>query len=215
MFFWRKGRVLSSMIEEYLRSAEECLNTFLRSFGTYFEQGLSDSFVEEVKRTHAHEAACDDLRRNIEEALYKKALIPESRGDILNLLEVLDKVPNKAESVLHQVQTELLRIPSEFAGSFRELVHVNHEAFLLLMQAVRTLFTDLDGIKPLTDQIDQNESKSDRLERAIIQALFLSPGLPDSQKILLKELVIEIGNISDACENAADTLVIIAVKRPF
>ncbi|MEK0368345.1 MAG: DUF47 family protein, partial [Nitrosopumilus sp.] len=45
-------------------------------------------------------------RREIEISLYEKALIPESRGDILGLLEAVDRIPNKAESVAFQMQTE-------------------------------------------------------------------------------------------------------------
>lgn len=201
------------MVEDYLKTAEECLDLFLRSCEVYLESSLSAEFEALVAQTHSHEAACDDIRRNIEQTLYEKALIPESRSDILNLLESLDKIPNKGESVLYQIETELLQMPQSFARQFRDLAHVNHQACQSMWRAVRALFTDARTVKALTDEVDRKESASDRMERNVIRALFSCPDLPDAQKVLLKELVIEIGNISDACENAADALVIIAVKR--
>ncbi len=201
------------MVEEYLQKAESCVAIMKQAFAEYFENGLGAGFDELVEKTHISESACDDLRRKIETAMYEKALIPESRGDILGLLETIDKVPNQAESVLYQVQTEFLSMPRACAEKMQQLININCEAFDDLLTAMRMLFTDVQKLPTLLGDVDKKESASDHLEREIIRGLFSDKDIAPDQKILLKELVVEIGNISDRCENTADRLTIITAKR--
>ncbi|MHC4874578.1 MAG: DUF47 domain-containing protein, partial [Planctomycetota bacterium] len=144
---------------------------------------------------------------------YEKSLIPESRGDILGMLEILDRIPNKAESILYMIQTQFLNTPEEIKGKIRQLINTNIDAFTELMKAVRQLFVDGSGLQTYTDNIDKEESSSDHLEREIIRTIFSTDSIAPDQKILLKELIIELGSISDKCENTADAITIIAVKR--
>lgn len=213
MFLWRKGHVLTGMVDEYLGKAEECLKCFREGLETYFARGLGADFDTLVEKTRMAESTCDDLRRQIETAMYEKSLIPESRGDVLGLMESLDRVPNRAESVLYMIQTQSLRTPEPYFEKFQQLIRINHETFQNLAQAVRLLFKDGSRVRSLTRDIDKQESVSDDVEREIIRSLFSSPDVLPDQKILLKELVIEIGSISDLCENVADRLTIITLKR--
>ena len=87
MFGWRKENIVTKMIEEYLQECEECQGLFRNSFQTYMEKSLCQEFNTLVSNTSAAESSCDDIRRKIEASMYEKALIPESRGDILRLLE--------------------------------------------------------------------------------------------------------------------------------
>ena len=106
MFFWKKERQVAQAVEEYLRQTEQCLETFARAFEAYFSEHLGERFEQFVEQTHRYERAADDQRRDIESTMYDKALIPESRGDVLGMVEALDLVPNKCESVLYQVWTQ-------------------------------------------------------------------------------------------------------------
>ena len=65
-----------------------------------------------------------------------------------------------------------------------------------------------------TPAICQKEKEADHIERGLIQAVFAGP-LDKADKILLKELFLQIGDLSDRAENAGDRLRIIAVKRPI
>jgi uncharacterized protein len=213
MFSWRKNDAVARMVEEYLQKAEECLSLMQETFEIYFEKGLGGAFDEGVEKTHMAESSCDDICQQIEAAMYEKSLIPESREDILNLLETLDRIPNQAESALFHVQMQLLGIPEEFVDKFRQLVHVNRDAFVRLTEAVRALFAEPKKVRAGIREVDKEESSSDHLERDMIRSFFTSETLPPDQKILLKELVIQIGKVANRCENAGDRLHIITVKR--
>ncbi|MBN2713704.1 MAG: DUF47 family protein [Planctomycetes bacterium] len=213
MFSWRKGHVVTEMVEEYISKADQCLGLFKMALEARIKKGDCHEFDELAQKAHIAESTCDDIRRRVEEELYEKALIPESRGDILHLLEKLDKLPNKADAILFEVSAELLLIPQVLAKEFHQLVHTNCECFQLLVKAVRLLFTAPQEMRPLIADIDKLESSADRLEREVIRAIFASQEIAPDQKILLKDLVIQISKISDLSENVGDALSILVVKR--
>ena len=211
IFSARKHR-LSDVVERYLKKIEECVGNFKNAIEVYFEKGLSKDFDQIIEKTHIAESTADDIRREIEINLYEKSLIPESRGDILGLLESTDRVINKVESVLYQIQTESLKIPKFLFEEFSKLVDVNVEAFRNVTLAIRKLFGQMKEVKDITNEIDKIESSSDRLEREIIKKIFISD-IDIGEKILLKELIIETGSISDFSEAVGDRLNIITAKR--
>lgn len=212
MLFWKKERKVEEAIEDYLQETERCLSGFGDAFDVYFREGLGEQFEQLVEKTHVYERSADDKRRRLEAAMYDKALIPESRGDILGMLEALDLVPNKCESVLYQVWMQNMVIPSRFTEQIHSLVQVNIESYTSLCRTMRDLFARVKQVDPGAAKVSDCEERSDQIERSLIKSIFDSDE-DKGDKILLKELVLEIGSISDRAENAADRLRNIAVKR--
>jgi len=210
--FFSKKHQLIEMINSYLQKASECVNIFLEAFLIYLKEQDCPVFQQLVDRINQVEAEADELRRGIEITLYEKALIPESRGDILGVLESVDKIPNKAQSVILQIDTECLFIPEHFKEDFRQLAKVNSQTMGDITQAVQAVFDDIKEVRKLTVEIGIKERASDTIERRLIRKIFQSAA-PLGEKILLKELIIEMGNISDRAEDAGDRLTIIAAKR--
>lgn len=211
MLFKNRNNV-SVMIEEYLSKMYACSELFKETVNLYFKEGLSDGFKDMVKKTHKSESEADDIRLKIETDLYQKSLIPEARGDMLGLIESVDMIFNKAQSVLYQIETQSLEIPMELKEDFLKLVEINTDSFEIVIEGVRTLFKNIRNVKLCVTEIDGKESASDRMERAIIRNIFGS-GYDIGQKILLKELILEAGKISDLSEEAGHRLAIIAAKR--
>jgi len=212
MFLWKKEKQIEQAVEDYLRETEDCVAAYGEAMEVYFREGLSEAFEQLLGKTHTHEHAADDRRRDIEAVMYDKALIPESRGDLLQMLEALDLVPNKCEAVLYQIWTENLQVPSQFVEHFRRLVRANTESHALLCGSMRNLFARPAAIREDAVAISDKEAESDRIERRLIKDVFAGD-MDKADKILLEALVLEIGAISDRAENAADRLRIVAVKR--
>ncbi|NIA06154.1 MAG: DUF47 family protein [Actinobacteria bacterium] len=212
MMLWKKQKEIEQAVQDYLAETENCLSAFIEALDVYFAEGRSSNFEQRIEKTHGHESKADDKRREIEYAMYNRALIPESRGDILGMLEAIDLVPNKCESVLYQIWYQNMSIPQEYADKLKNLAQVNRESFTLLCKAIRYLFTDIEQAVPTIDMVGEKESESDRMERMLIKDIFSSPG-DKADKILLKEVILEIGAISDRSENAADRVRIVTVKR--
>ena len=212
VFFWKKQKQIEKAIDDYLDETELCLSAFGEAFNVYFAENLGQKFEKLADRAHAHESKADDKRRDIEKSLYARALIPEFRGDILGMLEALDTVPNKCESVLYQMVLEKIAIPKEYHDKIGKLIDVNLESYSILCEAVRHLFGDSEELFSAASRVDHKESESDSIEHELIKDIFASE-IDKVDKILLRDLILEMGSISDRAENAADRLSIIAAKH--
>lgn len=210
--FWKKQKEIEKAVKDYLAEIENCISAFAEAFEIYFAQGLGEQFEKLAEKTHRYESSSDDKHREIEQTMYGKALIPSVRGDILGMLEALDQIPNKCESVLYQICLQNMSIPEEHIKEFKNIVRVNIESYRSLSEAIHHLFNDISQVRPSINQVDAKESESDNIERRIIKSLFNS-SLDKADKILLKELCLEIGAISDRAENAGDRINIIAIKQ--
>jgi predicted phosphate transport protein (TIGR00153 family) len=138
--------------------------------------------------------------------------MPEARGDILGLVEAVDRVPNWAEEVVHDMYLQRVQLPENLLDKFRQLTEMNVQCFRLLHAAIQALFTDIDAVFEMTKKVDKLESKIDKLEHALIQEVFdIEERL--SYQNLLHRIVRSICDISDKSENVADRLAIVAIKK--
>ncbi len=213
MFPWSKGPDLKARVAEYVDKVEACLDRFVEAMHEHLENPLSDRFHDLSRATREAESDCDDTRRQIERLMYEKALIPESREAVLQMIERIDKVPNKAESVCRQAANEFITIPPDLVDTFATLVERSRDSSHALCKAARVLFEDTDKVGPLCLEVDHLESECDDLEQQLIRAIFSDDRRPVDQKILIRDLVLSCGNISDRAETASDLITIIAVKR--
>jgi len=212
MAFWQKQESVEKMLGKYFDHADRCFELCGDAFETYFRCGLGDEFETAVLATHKAESAADDVRREIELLLYGKALLPESRGDILGLLETYDGLPNIAETCVFVLHSQRTVIPEAFKDPFKKLIEVNLEAYKLARKAVQTLMTNPRVTLHTTKAVDQKESESDHIERKLIFEIFDSK-LDTADKLVLKEIVLLVGEISDRAEKVADRIGIVAIKR--
>lgn len=207
-----KQRTVEALIVQYLDQVTACVDAFVACIESSFDREPFESLVEKVERTHQAESRADDVRREIGVLLYGKALFPESRGDILGLLEAVDKIPNRAEMVVRQMHHQRFHIPIELKDQFKALVAIVRECSLELIKAVHTLFSDYHRAVFLSDRVSEIESRADDLEFQLIEAIFSSHH-ETAEKILLRDMVQDIGSIADRAENAADRVRIVAIKR--
>jgi predicted phosphate transport protein (TIGR00153 family) len=144
--------------------------------------------------------------------MYGKALIPESREDIMGLLELMDEVPRIFEWLLFMIKTQKLRIPEFLVADIKELIGVSLESCDLMLEQVQAVFKRSEGIRALVSKIDHNESRCDHIERRIISKIFDSE-LDPFQKLQLKELIVNMGEIADQADRISKRVNIISMKR--
>jgi predicted phosphate transport protein (TIGR00153 family) len=212
VFLWRKQESVETKLARYFDHCDACFALAEKAFEIFFERGVSDELQLAVDETHKAESAADDLRREIEYMLYGKALLPDSRGDILGLLETFDKLPNAVETALYVLLSHRIRLPPGLLPQFRDLVRVNTEAYRLVRKCVDVLMTNPKATLHITKEVDHKESESDAIERRLITDIFelsIDPG----DKMILKEPVRLVSMISDRAETVADRIGIVAIKR--
>ena len=210
--FFKKERQLESLIYNYLENLRMTQNHFVKAMNLCLKTGVSDDFCFLMEQTHKFESRADDLRDEINELMYSRALIPESREDIMALLEKVDAVPRSFEQVLNMIRTQKLSFPDFLILDIQELIRVSMESCDLMAKQIDVWIKKKEGVRTLMSTIDQNESHCDHIERRIITKIFETDVEP-FLKLQLKEIVIVLGEISDQADRVSKRINIMKMKR--
>lgn len=211
-FLFKKQRQIESLIYSFLDNLKMTEKCFGEALNTCLDNGICDEFDFLIEQTHKFESKADDIREEIKMLMYGKALIPESRGDIMGLLESIDKIPGIFELLLNMIRTQKMVIPEFIILDIKELIKVSLESCGLMVKQIEALFKRTEEIMPLLSRIDHNESHCDHIERRIITKIFDSDLDPFS-KLQLKELIVNMGEITDQADRVSKRVNIINLKR--
>ncbi|MDX9823178.1 MAG: DUF47 family protein, partial [Syntrophales bacterium] len=114
-------------IDEFLNQVSEAGLLCKNGMDAYLKRNM-EAFSQSLTSIRNTEHRGDDLRRSIEQDLYKKTLIPESRGDVMALLEDMDALLDRFTALIWQFEIERPDICAEFHEDFRELLNYSVEA---------------------------------------------------------------------------------------
>jgi predicted phosphate transport protein (TIGR00153 family) len=209
----RQNRELQEKIGRYLEVAGhtfDCLQTGMRH---YVKHGLDAHFETLVKEIHAHENDADNLRREIGVDLFAKSMLPDSREDLMLLLERVDLMPNQAEDVLRQIQLQNLRLPTFMHEPLLEMTAIAKQAFELVREGIQDVLAQKGKITEITRRIDDAEEISDQIEQQLVAKIFRSADLPPAERILARDIVNTAGLICDYAQDVGIFLTIFTVKR--
>ena len=211
-FFFKKERKLETLISDYLENLFMVKDHFVQALNLCLKEGVSDDFCFLVDQTHKLESKADDLRDEINQLMYSRALIPESREDIMALIEKVDEIPRSFEQILNMIRTQKLTFPEFLILDVQELIKVSVESCDLIVKQINAMIKKKGDVRVLVSTIDQNESHCDHIERRIIIKLFESD-LDPFLKLQLKEMVIAMGEISDQADRVSKRVNILTMKR--
>jgi predicted phosphate transport protein (TIGR00153 family) len=203
---------VESLIYSYLGAFDLARENFREAFQCAIETPQCETFDFLIGRTHKYESKADDIREEIKTLMYGKALLPESRGDLMGLLESIDEIPRIFEKILATVQTQRLNIPEFIIPDIQELVRISLGCCDLLTRQVTALIKRTEDMRSLLDAIDTHESHCDHLERKMISKVF-AEDIDPFEKLQLKELIVQIGDISDLADRTSKRINIINLKR--
>jgi predicted phosphate transport protein (TIGR00153 family) len=211
MFLFRRNRELRQQLAVYVEKARLVAETFRDGLRHYRQHGLQD--LDQFARvSHREESECDRLRRQVERDLFSKSLLPESREDIMGLLEHLDLVINQAEDVLRQIVLQRIELPLPFQDAYAELGERSYEAAAVLLEQAAAALANDPRTRELGDAVKACESRVDQSEQHLVAALFASD-LELARKLHYRDLVTMTAEISDLAEDAANLLTVFALKR--
>jgi predicted phosphate transport protein (TIGR00153 family) len=210
---FKKQHQVQTLIMKYLEALKMTQENFVLALETCLtDDKACGDFGLLSDETHRFESQADDVREEIKTLMYDKILLPESRGDLMRLLDGMDHIPRYMEIVLNIIKTQRLAIPGFLVADIRQLVSASLEACGLMSLQVEDLFKRKGRIKELVSVIDQKESQCDVIERRLISAIFESE-LDGFLKMQLKELVIYLGDISDQVDTISKQINIMSLKR--
>ena len=158
------------------------------------------------------ESRGDDLRREIQRRLYVETLIPESRGDVLDLLEHTDDILNACDGAMWQLAIEKPDLGGELKGDFANLAESVAESVEALVRALRDFFRGSESLTDDMHKVGFYESEADKMGHKLMGAIF-SSDIDLSRKNQLRSVVLHIDSIADTAEDVSDMLAVFALKR--
>lgn len=211
MFLFQRNRDLRQQLSTYVEKARQVADCLREGLRHYRSQGLQD-LEQFVRISHRDESECDRVRRQVERDLFAKSLLPESREDVMALLEHLDLVVNQAEDVLRQIMLQRLELPGAFQDAYAELGERCYQAFSVLLEQAGAALSNDPRTRELGDAVKACESRIDETEQGLVAAVFASD-LELARKLHVRDLVTLTAAIGDLAEDAANLLTVFALKR--
>ena len=208
----KKNTSIEKEIDNFLNQFSEAGLLFKSGVDIYLS-GKKDRFQRTIDEITQIEHKGDALRRSIEEKLYRKTLIPESRGDVLKLLESLDALLDRFKGALYRFDIEGIEIDSKFHEDFKELVRNVVNASEALVQSSRSFFKDISSVANYMHKVSFWETEADKISTMLQKRIFRQSEMPLSQKMQLRDFVRHVDKIADRAEDVADDLSIFVIKR--
>ncbi len=207
----KKQNPVLEKILAYFEQTDLACSTYKTVASELIRQSKDVDFAEEVEKVHVAEHAADELKRAVILELYKKALLPGSRGDILGLLETFDELPNSFQSVCNHIYFQKVVFPEQFRERIIDLIQINVDIYKMAKQAALCLFEETNITDKCT-MICQKEAESDSREKSLIRDIF-NAKIDLAEKMLLKSIIDVIGSTADLAEDVADRVERAIIKR--
>jgi predicted phosphate transport protein (TIGR00153 family) len=206
LLFGKKENEVLDLFFKHLLKVKKTIDT------TYTLLGASNEEINNIaKKVRNLETEADSIRRDAETMMYAGAFLAQSRGDMLGLIEAIDKISNKAEFISDLIYLQNLEIPSELIEDYKKEFEISKKTYEALQSACKTLFDDIDKTKELVLEVEKWENQGDHVERDLVKKIF-SMDIDLAWKMQLRELAFQVGDIADRSEDASDRIEIILLK---
>lgn len=210
---FKKTKQLEQKVDEYLDFLSKAALVFKEGINNYLND-QQDEFNRHLEELRELENKADELRRTVETYLYLHTLIPESRGDVLALLENTDNVTDQAKGALMKFSVEIPEIAPELHQDFRDLTKYVVESFESMVTCTRAFFRDLNAVRDNLHKVHFYEKEADKISEKLRRKIFASENIPRlSHKMHLRNCIDHIDSIADYAEDVADRLAIYTIKR--
>lgn len=205
---------IEKQVDDFLDQVSEAGLLFKSGVSIYLK-GKKDAFLRKTKEIAEVEHKGDMLRRSIEEQLYIKTLIPESRGDVLDLLESMDSLLDRFKGAIWRFEIERIEIDPKFHNEFLELVNNVVEASEAIVRSVRAFFKNSKTVADHMHKVSFWETEADKTSTMLQKKIFRQNNMRLSHRMQLRDLIRHVDKIADRAEDVADKLSIFVLKHSF
>jgi len=212
MLLRREGKV-DSLIKKHIEEVGAAVEASKKALFAYLD-GDWKKFRRMAKLTDSKESDADAVRREAEDALSAGGYISVYREDFSILLDLIDDMADGAERVADFLLIETPRILPQWAGVFKQIAEKTTEDFFAFCKCFDFLYKDMKEAYSAIEQVRTLEREIDMLQDDLLHDIFQSE-LSLAEKVHLRELVLNLGEISNSAENASDKVRGLTLKTGF
>lgn len=210
---FKRARDLEGQVTQFFNQIFEAALTFQSGLDDYLA-GDVERMGDRLRAIKETEARADDLRRDVRFKLYSRMLIPESRGDVLGLLESSDSVVDASKRVLSRIETERPEFRANAVSLVKRLCAACTAAMNGTANACHAYITNKGDVEEHIHKVYFYEHEADEIEEDLKRMFFADEDIPRlSERMLLRDTVAAIAEISDIAQAVAERVSISAIKR--
>lgn len=211
--FLSKTKEVEGEIEKFLENIERAALLFELALKDYFNERM-ERFEDKCKEIDQLEHDSDEVRRDIKRKLYSYSLLPDSRGDVLGLIENLDNVIDLTKKVVSHFSIETPIIYPFLKDDFIELAETSVKAVCELIGASRAFFCEFGRVNDYLVKVFFWEHEADKIEEQIKRKVFQSDQIEAfSRKVHIRYFSERISGLADEAESVGERLSVYAIKR--
>lgn len=207
-----REKQIQEKFDQYFDGLLQIVCRLREALASYLDQDRQP-FTNLLEEINALENHLDGIRRDIEMEIYGRRLLPDTRGDVLGMLENIDKIPDRVQSVTRNLRLQNTEIPSLLKGGLRQLSDHIVEAIEILIKITYAFLNRPAEVRDLVSQLSRVEHEADLVEQRLIALAFDAPDRELAHKMQLQRLIERVGSICDLAEDVGDRLMIASLKR--
>ena len=215
------GRSPIKPIKEHMAKAHEASAGLVDFFAALMGGDLSAAETAQ-KHISACENRADDIKRDLRLHLPDSLFMPVSRSDLLELLHAQDEVANTAQDIAGLAIGRKMEIPAPLQAMMTTFVDSAVATSAQALRAINELDEllesgfagrEVDIAQRMTEELDELERKSDRLEVEIRAALFkIEKDLPPVDVMFLYRVIEWIGDLADRAHSVGNRLQLLLAR---
>lgn len=210
-FLFGQGREkeVRALLFQHLDKVGECVARTCDVLYDYLAGRLDGAKAGAINVDHL-ETEADQMRRSVNDLLYRGAFLPIFRSDIHDFVERMDMIGDMAETTCDFLLGQRPEIPGEYGDSLKQILALTQDAYAALHDAVTTFFSSPDEkiIRERLTTVGMTESTIDDVEWKLTRQIFTS-NLSLANKIHLNQFIETLTEISDQIEDTGDRLEIL------
>lgn len=208
-----QSKKLEKKIENYFIRIMDSVLIFQEGVNDYLDGNLNDIPKRAAEISKIKEEAVKK-RREIEEFLYTEMLIPDARGDVLELLESMGKISEKSSKILGNLAIEKPDLTGKLRHHFQKLTRLSVYCIDELKNSSIAYFTNISAVKSYNKKVYFYENEVDKVEEEIKKVVFATEKIARlSHRMQIRYFAEKIAELSDMSERVADNLSIYVIKQ--
>ena len=204
---------LEGDVKSYLYHVQRSALIFDEAIQEYMSNDIArfDVRLEEIGKLFTE---ANRLRRKVGNKLYQYMLIPQSRGDVWELLDSLAKLIDFTKKIMEGYSFEKPKIPEFVKADFLNMSEYVTKSVEELVNAVNAYFTNVTMVNEFSNKVLFYENEVDKLEDTIKKIVFSTDKIGTlAERMQLRYFAEKTALISDLAETVCEKLSVFVIKR--
>jgi predicted phosphate transport protein (TIGR00153 family) len=215
------GRSPIRPIQQHMAKAQSCITLL----GDFLEASYNKDWLkaEEIQLAiHNTENEADALKREIRTHLPRSLWLPVARNDLLEMLQIQDRLANQARDIAGIMLGRKIEIPEELIECVRDYYQKNLNTSMQALKAINELDELLETgfrgkeatlVEGLVVELDELEHQSDVSQVKLRAMLFqLEDSLPPVHVMFLYKIIDRLGELADISQKVGSRLLLLIAK---